>query len=709
MLGGREVELKFGADADEVKQVGREIDDTIDDSKGAVGGWAKEWQVVMTAAATQGLQFAQQFGRAVVENIEMGLESLGEVETQLIRIQALGGATPQALEQMSDWARAFAVDTGQSVEELLFTIEELRSAQWEIPQAQELIEAASNIELLSGGTATLEESTMALSATMKMFGSQMRDASDAADFLRKIIDLGQMSTAEAARAVSELGGAASIAGVSAEEFGAIFGTVTAMQIDATRALPQLRQVMLKLYGPEAVKMAEKYGISLQGSVIDRLRQLSEADPTRAAQFMQKLAGAESIEAFEKLVSNFDLLSQNIQEVGDRASASTKNVDEADKSWDRLTKKLEAARGELQMMLAEEVVGGLKEFGEVLTALAKDMTATHSVIGSLISDMATWAKRIGAFAGHFMGLTGIIQAGHQALVGRATDMQALEAAEEELQARLDERIEQEKEITDVQDERSKALEDQAAAVAAAAAAETERLAKLEEAYGKVEKSIIGAMIKQQMAQADKMEEAQRKNAESTDDFADSMRRLRVELAATRIEQERGSQADEDRARHLDVYGQAVEEAGEFARMFAGVAAGAPRGVPAAAGPAQMLAELKALMPTLTEAEAGMVQPVLEQLKMMKPEESMMQQLKIVESIEKMREQQANIQRSTEKTSGAMDGVATQVAMIAKTPDEFNEVLGKLQGNLQTITSTVAERVSQIQQITDRFSTMTTTGK
>jgi hypothetical protein len=740
-LGGRDVELKFGADAREVEQASREIDDAIDDSKGSVAGWGEKWQVVMTAAIAVGAQFAKQFGRAVVQEIGAGLESLGEMETQLIRIQALGGATPEGLGRLSDWARAFAVETGQAVAETLFVVEELKSVQWELPEAQEILEAASDLELLSGGTATLGETAEGVSATLKIFRGEIAGATDAADFMRKIINQGKMTTAEASRAISELGGAAKIAGLSAEEFGGVFATVTAMQVDATRALPQLKQVFLKLYGADAVKEAKKFGITLQGGVIDRIEQLSKADPTKVGQFMTALAGTEAIESFEKLVANFDQLSGNIENVGDRAGASKEGLDAAEKSWGVLTDRLTAARTEFQMLLGEEVAGSLTDLMGLLATLAKDMTNQHSVTKGFIQDFVQLTTTLNKFVPPIAAARFALRQLQGAGEDFAESMEDQESAIEKLEQRLRARQAEEERVaaaqakqlevgeaiieltergidvtqlqfTTVKDFNAQVLallDEQIAKEKELGDAQVTRAAQLEEAYGKAEQSIINAMIKQQVAEADKLEEAQRKNAESTDDFADSMRRLRVELTAARIEQERGSDADQARARHLDVFGQAVDEAGDFARMFGGVAGGAARGAPAAAAMPQMLAELKALMPTLTGEEAGAVQPVIEQLKFLKPEESMLQQLAIVESIEKMREQQANIQRSTEKTSGAMDGVATQVAMIAKTPEEFNLVLSKLQNNLQSIVDTVSTKVTQIGQVTGEFSTMTTTGK
>lgn len=126
------------------------------------------------------------------------------------------------------------------------------------------------IQLSRAGVATVEQSVNLLAGTINAFGRDSSDAARIAGQFFKVVELGRTTIRELATSFNTVAPLAAELGVSIEELGASFATITIGGVDTAKAATQIRGAMNALLKPttEMKQAFEALGVSTGEDLIE---------------------------------------------------------------------------------------------------------------------------------------------------------------------------------------------------------------------------------------------------------------------------------------------------------------------------------------------------------------------------------------------------------------------------------------------------------
>jgi len=700
---GDDLVLKWNADTSAFEVAQEKIDDDLDKTQDKAKKTEKSWA---DAYGKIGLAGAAAFGavlKGITELALVGVDELGKVETQLLRIQALGKISPEGLNELSDFARDFALETGVAADEIVNTLEKLQTLGFGVDQSREILTAAEALKTLGGGASSLKETTTGLLGVLQNAPDAFRDAADAADFMRVIIDEGDVTQAELNSEIVALAGAAKTAGINMEQLGGIIQTVTAAEKNLTTAGAQIRNILLELLGTRVEQAAAKKGIDLTGDAINRLQQIAKlsqqlSGPART-QFLTEIFQKENVEVGSILVENLDKLASNIETVGNRAGASTKNIDAFRDSIEQTRARTEAARTELALMFGERFDEDVNLISNAFVLYVQKLREAEDVTDS-------FSVKLGRFAmGFAEGLLPV-----DLFTGISREF--LEA-NEELAKGLENTTDKTKELGEAMEDAAGSVDMMDAHVQtykqslAEEAEALEKVRKRQEELGKatekIENTIIKSVIKARIDKQKDMQEQQEKLRESQEDYNRSLRDMRIELMASKAAQDAASASDGERVRQLDILGKAVGGATDANRSRRRVTEGGGGSMTGAAAPgAAMLPELRAQLDAASAQQRAELAPLLREISTLPAEQSIRAQGDVIALLEETKAVQEKAKRATESNSNLMDTVALAVADVARTPEEMTQIINQLGDVASKIDADYAEFQAAKEQLSNQLS-------
>jgi len=711
---GKDVEMAFGWDVAGLRDSGEEINRFLDDGKRGLSSWAKEWQFAIIKAGEVVVDLGAKFGRFVIGEVQAGVEELKLFEQQLMRVGALGGQSADDLTKLSDWARDFALQSGYAATEIVKTTEALQSAQWSGEATQKILASAAALTDLAGGATTLQSSAKGLSVIMRNAEDQFSGFGDAADFARQIVNRGVMTQDELNDSLSKLTGVAVSANVSMDELGAMIATVTAREQELILATPQLRNIITVLAGEKGVGKAAELGITLTGSLTDKIRQLSEATREMATEqrvaVFEEMFGKETLQSASILTQNVDLLAENLEAMGDRAGAATEGLDEVQQSIAKSQEVFKAARTELQMLIAQEVTPYLVDlangFRDMVSVVRENRDALN-LKEILVGGDTSWLAMAVDYYSELV--TGPFK--EMAAQGKATAEQAKRLEEKrqkeadiaaEIQRQneayaiqkeaimwfkktrgaethtsykeeglsLEEVVEMYKrEQEDISRTNELTIEDGEKLLAALKKQKEERVKLMEDLTADYRKTVMKGMIEAEEQQAD----AQKEAIDVNDDYKKSIRDLTVEMKAQRMEQEAGTKEDRNRIRHVGMMGDYLGQQMKDVR----------EGIVQPGGPTGFGADLTGALGGISGEQRGELQPLLDELRMMGGADRVRAELDVVHIIESWKEKQQQATEKSQENNKAFEGIAMRLMEVADTPAELNKVLKEMQTGLSGV--------------------------
>lgn len=153
-----------------------------------------------------------------------------------------------------------------------------------------------------------------------------------ADQINYLGNTGPANAASISNVVTRIGPLGEIAGLAAGQIAALGSTVVGMGVQEELAATGIKNMMLaltsgeaatkaqsgafKALGLDATVMARRMQTDAGGAITDVMQRISNLSPDRQASVLKQLFGSESIAAIAPLLTNLDLLKENLTKVGD---------------------------------------------------------------------------------------------------------------------------------------------------------------------------------------------------------------------------------------------------------------------------------------------------------------------------------------------------------------------------------------------------------
>ena len=212
--------------------------------------------------------FAVDVGRVAATAITaVGVASVREAaqfETSLSKIQGLVGVSTDEIVELANAARRLGPEFGVSANEAADALFFITSAGLRGAGATEVLEASLKGAAIGlGDTKTIAD--LATSA-VNAYGESTLGGAEAVDVLAEAVRLGKLEPAELAESMGQVLPLASNLGVRFDEVGAAMAGMSKTGTDASTAATQLRQILATIAKPtaEADKALANMGLSAEG-------------------------------------------------------------------------------------------------------------------------------------------------------------------------------------------------------------------------------------------------------------------------------------------------------------------------------------------------------------------------------------------------------------------------------------------------------------
>jgi TP901 family phage tail tape measure protein len=239
-----------------------------------IRGTGRALESLNSTAAKVGAAIATYFSaRTVIRFFSGAVGEARAFETQMARVQAISGATGEALKQLSDTAEEMGRTTSFTAVEAAQGLELLARAGL---SAEDSVGTLPSVLALARGNALelADAASLITSATAAM-GLGFEESGRTADVLAKAAASANTTVEELGTALSYAGPVAASMGLSLEETAAIIGRFSDAGIRGTRAGTALAGILVRMQDPAsaAAKEMAKLGISTEDP-IEAIRQLA---------------------------------------------------------------------------------------------------------------------------------------------------------------------------------------------------------------------------------------------------------------------------------------------------------------------------------------------------------------------------------------------------------------------------------------------------
>jgi len=157
-------------------------------------------------------------GAAVAVGLGLAVKASMDFETGMAKVQTmLKDSEVKYMPGFSIALRKMAVEYGQSLKTLTDGTYDVLSAQMGAAKAMEFMTIASKAAV--GGFTDTKVAVSAMLTLMKTFTTEVRDATDAADWLHGVVERGRITFEELAGSIGTTAAMAAQAGMTLEDYG----------------------------------------------------------------------------------------------------------------------------------------------------------------------------------------------------------------------------------------------------------------------------------------------------------------------------------------------------------------------------------------------------------------------------------------------------------------------------------------------------------
>jgi len=188
-----------------------------------------------------------------------------DLDREMRSIQSVSRQTDAEIAALSETFVSMSMDitkTTDSAANLAAGFYDIQGSGFAGADGMKVLEAST--KAASAGLTDTAIASKAITATLNAYGMQADQATRVSDVLFKTMDIGVVSFEELAVNLGDVVGTAATAGVSIEELGAGFATMTKAGISAAESSTALNQLMLSFISPsqQAAQAAAELGIDL---------------------------------------------------------------------------------------------------------------------------------------------------------------------------------------------------------------------------------------------------------------------------------------------------------------------------------------------------------------------------------------------------------------------------------------------------------------
>ncbi len=264
------------------------------------------------------------------------LKVAGDFESQLNTINTIARANAKDLGLIGEGIRKVARDTGASLEDLTTGYYDLLSAGIAAKDAQNVLTQANTLAI--GGLSSTAEAVDLLTTAINTYGGDATKAAAYTDVFAKAIERGKVTAADLAANFSSVGPLAASLGVSIEELGAGFATLTAAGTSAGEASTQMASALSALLKktPDLEKLEKATGrnyAALAGSKgLNVALQQMQKDAKGAGIELVDLVGRKEalLYILQTTGPNMEKYTANLTAMGDAAGTAAEQMAERQK-------------------------------------------------------------------------------------------------------------------------------------------------------------------------------------------------------------------------------------------------------------------------------------------------------------------------------------------------------------------------------------------
>jgi len=323
----------------------------------AVGGFATAAAAAFTAVAAASVKMAAQLDR------------------DLRLVATLGGEAADNTGRLRSEVLALGREFGRSFNELARANYQAVSGGFKsIADSMELTRAGTKLAV--AGNADLVGSTEAVVKWLKAFSDEALSAEDAAAQLWGITRDGIVTVEALTKFLSDLPSSMASSGIASHELGAALSTMTGQTGNASRAVDQLRGIIIRM---------EKEAIT--GSFVERVERFANQGMGE----LEKTFGETNAAGMDLLIKNLGKLRTNTEAAQDVTEDFTSAVegmgDSAELAAQRISQSLESAMTSFGDYLIETFNPELQDTADFLDRVASgvERLRTRAEIGNLFSD------------------------------------------------------------------------------------------------------------------------------------------------------------------------------------------------------------------------------------------------------------------------------------------------------------------------------------
>jgi len=229
-----------------------------------VDGTQAKFKKLGASASAMGKQMSMKMTLPIVAAGGAALKMASDFESSMTKIQSLVGRSEQEVEGLTKSVLELSGKTARAPQELADAMFFITSAGIEGADAADVLEASAKAAAVGlGEAATIAD--LATSA-MNAYGKENLGASDATDVMVAAVREGKLEASELAGSMGRVLPIASAMGVSFNEVGAAFASLSRTGTNAAEAATQVRGIMSSLLRPtkEAEDALTGMGLSSEG-------------------------------------------------------------------------------------------------------------------------------------------------------------------------------------------------------------------------------------------------------------------------------------------------------------------------------------------------------------------------------------------------------------------------------------------------------------
>jgi TP901 family phage tail tape measure protein len=255
--------------------------------------------------------------------LKSSIGAAGDFESQLNTINTVAHVSQTDLKGIGDGLRQVARDSGKSLDELTAGYYDLVSAGIKPgAEAMKVLTAANTLAI--GGLASTGETIDLLTTAINSYGVGTDQAAHITDVFAGAIAAGKTTAADLASSFAQVGPLAASAGISIEELGAAYGTMTASGVQTAQVTTDIRAAIIAVQRPTTAmaKLAKDLGINFE----DIAKKKGLAVAMQTARDAAEKAHVPLI----KVLGSVEAQGYALGVTGDKAAAYGKNLTAAQK-------------------------------------------------------------------------------------------------------------------------------------------------------------------------------------------------------------------------------------------------------------------------------------------------------------------------------------------------------------------------------------------